>query len=120
TILPLATAFYICEAFGFEAGIDKKPREAPEFYTFFTSIIIISVLIILIPGAPLIEITIWTQVINGILLPVVLISMMIIVNKKEIMGALTNTPVKNFIGWSTITILVILTIILTLEPIINF
>ncbi|MGE5432691.1 MAG: Nramp family divalent metal transporter [Syntrophomonadaceae bacterium] len=120
TILPLATAFYICEAFGFEAGIDKKPREAPEFYTFFTSIIIVSVFIILIPGAPLIEITIWTQVINGILLPVVLISMMIIVNKKEIMGALTNTPVKNFIGWSTITILLILTVILTLEPIFNF
>lgn len=120
TILPLATAFYICEAFGFEAGIDKKLKEAPEFYTFFTLIIIVSVLIILIPGAPLIEITIWTQVINGILLPVVLISMMIIVNKEDIMGALTNNRLKNVIGWSTITILIILTLILTLEPVFHF
>lgn len=116
TILPLATAFYICEAFGFEAGIDKKMKEAPEFYAFFTAIIIISALIILIPNAPLIPITIWSQIINGILLPVVLISMMIIVNKEEIMGIYTNTKTKNLIGWTTIVILLVLTTILTVEP----
>ncbi len=116
TILPLATAFYICEAFGFEAGIDKKMKDAPEFYSFFTSIIILSALIILIPGAPLILITIWSQVINGILLPVVLISMMIIINKKEIMGLYVNNGLKNFIGWSTIIILLVLTAMLTFEP----
>jgi len=120
TILPLATAFYICEAFGFEAGIDKKMKDAPEFYTFFTAIIVVSVLIILIPGAPLITITIWTQVINGILLPVVLVSMIIIVNKEEIMGAYVNSQLKNIIGWSTISILIVLTIILTVEPLLNF
>ncbi len=113
TILPLATSFYICEAFGFESGIDKKMKEAPEFYTIFTSIITISVLIISIPNAPLIPITIWSQVLNGILLPVVLVSMMIIVNKTEIMGNYVNNGIKNTIGWTTITILIVLTAILT-------
>jgi NRAMP (natural resistance-associated macrophage protein)-like metal ion transporter len=120
TILPLATAFYICEAFGFEAGIDKTLDEAPEFYTFFTVIILISVLIILIPNAPLIQITIWTQVINGILLPVVLISMMLMVNNKNIMGEYVNSAFKNIIGWGTISVLLVLTAILTFEPIISF
>ncbi|MDP4176110.1 MAG: Nramp family divalent metal transporter [Bacteroidota bacterium] len=119
TILPLATAFYICEAFGFEAGIDKKLGEAPEFYTFFTAIIVISVAIILIPGAPLISITVWTQVINGILLPVVLVSMIIIVNKRDVMGNYINSHVKNIVGWSTIIILIILTAILTVEPFVH-
>nr|WP_284698178.1 Nramp family divalent metal transporter [Thermoanaerobacterium thermosaccharolyticum] len=111
-ILPVATAFYICEAFGFEAGIDKRMDEAPEFYTLFTAIIVIAVAIILIPHAPLITITIWTQVLNGILLPVVLISMMLLVNNKEIMGKYVNSPVKNVIGWGTTIVLISLTAIL--------
>jgi NRAMP (natural resistance-associated macrophage protein)-like metal ion transporter len=115
-ILPLATAFYICEAFGFEAGIDKKLREAPEFYFFFTIIILLSVLIILIPNAPLIAITVWTQIINGILLPVVLVSMVVIVNKVDIMGDMVNSGMKNIISWTTIIILIVLTVILTFEP----
>jgi Mn2+/Fe2+ NRAMP family transporter len=118
-ILPLATSFYICEAFGFEAGIDKKWREAPEFYFFFTAIIIVSVLIILIPNAPLIAITVWTQIINGILLPVVLISMVIIVNKVDLMGDMVNSGIKNIISWATIIILIILTMILTFEPLLS-
>ena len=73
TILPLATAFYVSEAFGFEAGIDKKWDEAKEFYTLYTGILVISAIIILIPNAPLIQISIWSQVLNGILLPVVLV-----------------------------------------------
>jgi Mn2+/Fe2+ NRAMP family transporter len=119
TILPLATAFYICEAFGFEAGIDKKLDEAPQFYILFTSIMIIGVGIILIPGAPLITITFWTQVINGILLPVVLLCMMLMVNNKEIMGEHVNGSIKNIIGWTTIIVLIALTAILTFEPMIK-
>ena len=65
TILPLATAFYVSEAFGFEAGIDKKWNEAKEFYVLYTSILIIGALIILIPNAPLIIISLWSQVLNG-------------------------------------------------------
>jgi NRAMP (natural resistance-associated macrophage protein)-like metal ion transporter len=105
TILPLATAFYVSEAFGFEAGIDKKWHEAPEFYTLYTGILVISTLIILIPGAPLIQISIWSQVINGILLPVVLVSMIILINNKKIMGEYVNKPLQNIIGWSAVIVL---------------
>lgn len=119
TILPLATAFYICEAFGFEAGIDKTLKEAPEFFTLFTIIIIVGIAIILVPGAPLIQITLGSQVINGVLLPVVLICMMLMVNNKEIMGEYINNRIKNAVGWVTIVVLIILTIILTFEPVVT-
>ena len=112
TILPVATAFYVCEAFGFEAGIEKKWREAPQFYWLYTVILIISAGIILIPNAPLIEITLWSQRINGILLPVILICMMLLVNNQEVMGKYTNKLMNNIIGWTTIVILVILSLIL--------
>jgi NRAMP (natural resistance-associated macrophage protein)-like metal ion transporter len=119
TILPLATAFYICEAFGFEAGIDKNLKEAPEFFTLFTIIVIVGIAIILIPGAPLIQITLGSQVINGMLLPVVLICMMIMVNNKELMGEYVNNKIKNTIGWVTIIVLIALTAILTFQPLIS-
>jgi len=106
TILPVATAFYVCEAFGFEAGIDKKWKDAPQFYWLFTFIIIIGAAIILIPNAPLIVITLWSQVANGLLLPVVLLCMILLVNNKEVMGEYTNKRWQNIIGWSTITILI--------------
>jgi len=116
-ILPLATAYYVCEAFGFEAGIDKKFSEAPQFYFLFTVIILIGAGIILIPGAPLIAITIWTQVINAILLPVVLICMMVIINNKEIMEDYTNNRLQNFIGWATTIILIVLSVFLVFSGI---
>jgi Mn2+/Fe2+ NRAMP family transporter len=105
TILPIATAFYVCEAFGFEAGIDKKWKEAPQFYWLFTIIVAISVGIILLPNAPLIGITIWTQVFNGVLLPVVLICMLVIINKKDVMGEHVNKGFGNIIGWATAVVL---------------
>jgi len=116
TILPLATAFYVCEAFGFEAGIDKKWDEAKEFYILYTGILIFSVLIILIPNAPLIAISLWSQVINGMLLPVVLICMILLVNNKKIMGKYVNKPLNNVIGWGTITILIVLSVVLLVLP----
>jgi Mn2+/Fe2+ NRAMP family transporter len=116
TILPLATAFYVCEAFGFEAGIDKKWDEAKEFYTLYTGILILAAVIILIPNAPLIPISLWSQVINGILLPVVLVCMILLVNNKKIMGKYTNKPVNNIIGWGAVTILVGLSLLLLLLP----
>jgi NRAMP (natural resistance-associated macrophage protein)-like metal ion transporter len=119
TILPLATAFYVSEAFGFEAGIDKKWNEAKEFYTLYTGILVISALIILIPGAPLIQISIWSQVINGILLPVVLVSMIVLINNKKIMGTYVNRPVQNLIGWSAVIILTGLSLTLVILPLLN-
>jgi NRAMP (natural resistance-associated macrophage protein)-like metal ion transporter len=119
TILPLATAFFVCEAFGFEAGIDKKWDEAKEFYILYTGLLIVSALIILIPGAPLIQISLWSQVINGILLPVVLVSMMLLINKKKIMGAYVNRQYTNIIGWSAVIILVLLSLALIILPVFN-
>jgi NRAMP (natural resistance-associated macrophage protein)-like metal ion transporter len=114
TILPIATAFYVCEAFGFEAGVNKKWAEAKEFYVLYTGIIVLSVAIILIPNAPLIFISIWSQVLNGMLLPVVLICMMLLVNNKKIMGNYVNKPIYNIIGWSSVVILIALTMVLIL------
>jgi NRAMP (natural resistance-associated macrophage protein)-like metal ion transporter len=117
TILPLATAFYVCEAFGFEAGIDKKWKEAPQFYWLYTGIIILGAIIILIPNAPLITITLWSQILNGMLLPVVLVCMILLVNNKKIMGVHVNKPIQNMIGWASIVILVALSLTLILMPI---
>jgi NRAMP (natural resistance-associated macrophage protein)-like metal ion transporter len=116
TILPLATAFYVCEAFGFEAGIDKKWKEAPEFYWLYSGIILLGVIIILIPNAPLIAITLWSQIINGLLLPVVLVCMILLVNNKKIMGTHVNKPIQNIIGWASIAVLVGLSLMLILMP----
>ncbi len=117
TILPLATAFYVCEAFGFEAGIDKKWDEAREFYILYTGILVLSAGIILLPNAPLILISLWSQVLNGMLLPVVLVCMILLVNNKKIMGKYVNKPLNNFIGWTTIIILIGLSAALLLIPI---
>jgi NRAMP (natural resistance-associated macrophage protein)-like metal ion transporter len=119
TILPLATAFYVCEAFGFEAGIDKNWDEAREFYVLYTGILVISAVIILIPNAPLIDISIWSQVLNGILLPVVLVSMIILINNKKIMGSYTNKMYQNVIGWAAVGILVVLSVVLLVLPLIG-
>lgn len=115
TILPVATAFYVCEAFGYEAGIDNKWKEAPQFYWLYTIIIIIGAGIILIPNSPLIAISLWSQRINGILLPVVLIMMMLIINKKEVMGKYTNKVWQNIIGWGTIAILIGLSLVMVVS-----
>lgn len=119
TILPLATAFYVSEAFGFEAGIDKKWDEAKEFYILYTGILVVSAIIILIPNAPLIQISIWSQVLNGILLPVVLVSMILLINSKKIMGTYVNKPVQNIIGWSAVVILTGLSLTLLVLPLLN-
>jgi Mn2+/Fe2+ NRAMP family transporter len=119
TILPLATAFFVCEAFGFEAGIDKKWDEAKEFYILYTGILAVSAIVILIPDAPLIKISLWSQVINGILLPVVLICMILLVNNKKIMGIYVNKPVNNIIGWSAVIVMVGLSVALLVLPLFN-
>jgi len=117
TILPLATAFYVCEAFGFEAGINKKIQEAPQFYALFGFIMTVAVLIILIPGAPLIAITIWSQIINAMLLPVVIFSMIRMVNNKKIMGEHVNNKFQNIVGWAGTIILVTLTVMMIADQV---
>jgi len=119
TILPLATAFYVCEAFGFEGGINKKINEAPQFYALFGFIMVVSITIILIPGAPLIGITLWSQVLNAMLLPVVLISMIRMVNNRKIMGDRVNNRFQNTVGWTSVVVLIGLTAILIVDTLIK-
>ncbi len=114
-ILPLSTAFYICEGMGWESGIDKDFRKAPQFFWLFTTIIILSALFILIPNAPLIMIMFISQVVNGAVLPFVLVFMLILINDKDLMGKYANGPVFNAIAWITVVVMILLTLLMTID-----
>ena len=114
-IVPLATAYYICEAMGWEAGINKTFREAPQFMWIYTALIFVSALVILIPGAPLVFLMILASVINGILLPFVLIYALSLVNNTKIMGEYINPKSYNYISWGTIAVIICLTVFLWLQ-----
>lgn len=114
-ILPLSTAFYICEGMGWESGVDKDFRNAPQFFWLFTIIIVISALIILVPNAPLITIMYISQVVNGAVLPFVLIFMLILINNKRLMGKFVNGPFFNAISWFTVVVMVLLTMLMTFD-----
>lgn len=104
SILPLSTSFFVCEAFGWETGVNKKFSEAPQFYALYSILIIIGCGLIMIPKAPLIPIMLISQVINGIMLPFVLIFMILLVNNKKLMGGFTNSRAYNYIAWGTVII----------------
>ncbi|HKN61812.1 MAG TPA: Nramp family divalent metal transporter [Candidatus Acidoferrales bacterium] len=112
SILPLSTAHVICEGLGFEAGLDNKFREAPTFYSLYTALIVVGAGIILIPKAPLWKILIYSQVGNGIWLPIVLIFILLLVNRKDLMGEHTNTFGFNLVAWSMSIIMIVLTLVL--------
>ncbi|MBC5805857.1 MAG: Mn transporter [Candidatus Eremiobacter antarcticus] len=101
SVLPLSTAYTVCEAFGFESGIDKRFREAPIFFGLYLAIIGVAALLVLIPGAPLLTLIFWSQVISGMLLPVVVISMLRLVNDRALMGRHVNGLAFNIIAWLT-------------------
>jgi len=112
SILPLATSYYVCEAFGFEAGVNRSWKEAPVFYWLFTLLIVIGAAVILIPNMPLILVMFWSQVVNGVLLPFVLIFMLILINNKDLMGAYVNNWTFNIISWVTVVIMIVLTLMM--------
>src|SRR5258707_10685766 len=102
SILPLSTAYTVCEGLGFESGVGRKFREAPVFYWLYTLLIVAGgALVLVIPGAELIRIVFWSQVLNGIVLPFVLIFMLLLINKKELMGEYVNTRLFNIVAWGT-------------------
>ncbi|MGA2481667.1 MAG: Nramp family divalent metal transporter [Candidatus Acidiferrales bacterium] len=113
SILPLSTAHVICEGMGFEAGIDRKFKEAPIFYWLYTVLIVVGAGIILIPRAPLWKILILSQVGNGIWLPVVVIFILLLVNRRDLMGEHVNTLTFNVIAWVTAIAMIALTLVLT-------
>lgn len=112
SILPLATAYYICEAFGLEAGVDKSWQEAPVFYWLYTALVAIGAAVIMIPNIPLITVMLWSQVANGMLLPFILIFMLKLINNRDIMGEYVNSRTFNVIAWITTVTMVSLTLML--------
>ena len=114
-ILPLSTAFYICEGMGWESGVDKDFEQAPQFYWLFSIIIALSAGLILIPNAPLLDIMFISQVINGAVLPFVLFFILKLINDKNLMGSYVNGPGFNIIAWLTVGIMVTLTMIMTMD-----
>lgn len=108
SILPLSTAYTICEAFGWESSVDRKFAEAPQFYGLYSLMILLGAGVILFPNVPLIPIMFYSQVINGALLPFILIFMLILVNDRKIMGSHTNGWTLNLISLVTIVVLIFL------------
>jgi NRAMP (natural resistance-associated macrophage protein)-like metal ion transporter len=111
-ILPLATTYYICEAMGWETGTGKRFREAPQFNSIFTIIVIMGASIVLIPNLPLIKVMWFSQIVNCLLLPVVLIFMLILVNKKEVMGEYRNSTWMNLVTFASTAIIIGLNLVL--------
>ena len=112
SILPLSTAHVICEGLGFEAGIDHKFREAPIFYWLYTVLIVVGAGLILLPGAPLLKILFFSQVGNGIWLPIVLIFIVLLSSRKDLMGTYANSTLFSVIAWTTSIIMIALTLVL--------
>jgi NRAMP (natural resistance-associated macrophage protein)-like metal ion transporter len=119
SILPLSTAYTICEAFGWESSVNTKFTEAPQFYGLYTITIFLGAGIILLPNVPLISIMFYSQVINGILLPFVLIFMLFLINDRKIMGDYINGKIMNIISWTTVITIICLSVAMALAAIMN-
>ncbi|MGO9965826.1 MAG: NRAMP family divalent metal transporter [Bryobacteraceae bacterium] len=113
SILPLSTAYSVCEGLGFEAGVNFRLREAPVFYSLYTALIVVGAGVVLIPNFPLVRMILLSQVLNGALLPVVLIFMVLLINRKDLMGEWVNPPWYNLVTWISVAIVVGLTLALT-------
>src|SRR5581483_10301697 len=112
-ILPLSTVYTVCEGLGFESGVDKRVSEAPVFYWLYTLLIALGAAVILIPKFPLIPMTLFSQALNGALLPFVLIYMALLINKKGLMKEWTNSPLYNLVTWASVIIIIGLTVAYT-------
>ncbi len=114
SILPLSTAYYVCEGMGWEAGVNKNFDEAPQFYVLYTTIILLGMAFVLIPDFPLFFVMVLSQVANGVLLPFVLIFMLMLINRRDLMGEFVNGRVWNAVSWFTVVTMIILTLLMCL------
>jgi NRAMP (natural resistance-associated macrophage protein)-like metal ion transporter len=112
SILPLSTAYTVCEGLGFESGVNRRIREAPVFYGLYTLLIAVGAGVVLIPSFPLVKMILLSQVLNGALLPFVLIFMLLLINKKELMNEWTNSRWFNAVAWVTVVVVIGLTLAL--------
>ncbi|MHB1021112.1 MAG: Nramp family divalent metal transporter [Acidobacteriaceae bacterium] len=115
SILPLSTAYTVCEGLGFESGLDKGFKDAPFFYWFYTLLLAAGAAVVLIPNFPLIKIAILSQVLNGVLLPVVMIFMLKLINKHELMGKYTNSLWFNAVAWTTAVVVIVLSLVMVVN-----
>ncbi|HTP85943.1 MAG TPA: Nramp family divalent metal transporter [Candidatus Binatia bacterium] len=109
-ILPLSTAYTVCEGMGFESGVSKRIREAPIFYSLYTLLIVVGAGVVLIPQFPLVRMILWSQVLNGMLLPFILIFMILLINKRDLMGEWINPRWFNVVSWVTVVLIIGLTL----------
>src|ERR1051325_11163626 len=112
SILPLSTAYSVCEGMGFESGVNKTFGEAPVFYWLYTLLILVGAGVILLPNFPLFQMILWSQVLNGVLLPFVLIFMILLINNKRLMNEWTNSRLANAVSWATVIVMIGLTLAL--------
>ncbi len=119
-ILPLSTAYSVCEGMGWERGIDMRLREAPWFYGIYTALIVLGAAAILVPGVPLLKVLYLSQVANGVLLPAVLVFMLILANRTELMREHVNTRSFNFIAVVLVASLIAMTLFLTVAAVLGF
>ena len=110
TVLPITTAYTVCEGLGFESGLDKKFHEAPAFYWLYTLLIVTGAGVLLVPNFPLAHMMVLSQVVNGIVLPFVLIFMLNLTNDRELMGEHVNSRTYNIIAWTTVVVMIGLTL----------
>lgn len=118
-ILPLATSYNICEGLGFESGIDKRFVEAPVFYWLYTLLIGGGAAVVLVPHLPLLQVIVFSQVANGILLPFVLVYMLLLINRSRLMGTFKNGLWQNVVAWATAAIIIVLTAVYTYTSFFN-
>ena len=116
-ILPLSTAYAVCEAFGWESAVSRDWKEAPVFFGIYTAFIVLGAAIILLPIPSLIEAMLASQTLNGVLLPVILIVMLKLINDKRLMGKYVNGRIFNLLAWATVVILIVLTGILVVTSV---
>ncbi len=112
SILPLSTAYTVCEGLGFESGLDKHWKEAPFFYWFYTLLVVLGAAVVLIPNFPLVKVAILSQVLNGVLLPIVMIFMLKLINKHDLMGKYTNSTWFNWVSYATAGIVIGLSLVM--------
>ena len=112
SILPLSTAYTVCEGLGFESGLDRRFDEAHVFYWLYTVLVGAGAAIVLLPRFPLLKILVLSQVLNGVLLPFVLIFMLLLVNKPSLMGRYVNSSLFNWVAWITAGVMIVLSLLL--------
>ena len=120
SILPLSTAYAICEAFGWERGVNQSWEDARIFYGLYTGLIIVGAVVALIPDVHLIALLLASQTVNGILLPVILILMLRLCNDRRLMGKYANSRLANIIGWTTALVVIAATIVLLVSTVVSF